>query len=81
MSSPLVTQIVADALQPHPKKLDKRPTRPCTRRCAWCSQASRNCVKKQAERPVAQETPLGMSVWVKSLPLKSSGSPVTLAAA
>ena len=37
--------------------------------------------EKQAERPVAQETPLGMSVWVKSLPLKSSGSPVTLAAA
>ena len=24
MSSPLVTQIVADALQPHPKKLDKK---------------------------------------------------------
>ena len=81
MSSPLVTQIVADALQPHPKKLDKKAHAALYPALRMVFPASRNCAKKQAERPVAQETPLGMSVWVKSLPLKSSGSPVTLAAA
>ena len=81
MSSPLVTQIVADALQPHPKKLDKKAHATLYPALRMVFPGIAELREKQAERPVAQETPLGMSVWVKSLPLKSSGSPVTLAAA
>ena len=47
MSSPLVTQIVADALQPHPKKLDKKAHAALYPALRMVFPASRNCVKSK----------------------------------